>query len=106
MQLTDILIIILILMIAVLAVAVVRRSKKDIDENIRKDIAQKFNDQNELTLRLMANMNASYKADTEAMRMCTCSSFFDTHLWNTCFDSFRHTTQFFNFLNKMCIRDS
>ncbi len=68
MQLTDILIILLILMIAVLAVAVVRRSKKDNDENIRKDIAQKFNDQNELTLRLMANMNASYKADTEAMR--------------------------------------
>ena len=59
MQLTDILIIILILMIAVLAVAVVRRSKKDNDENIRKDIAQKFNDQNELTLRLIANMNRS-----------------------------------------------
>ena len=33
--------------------------------------------------------------------LCTCSSFFDTHLWNTCFDSFRHTTQFFNFLNML-----
>lgn len=30
----------------------------------------------------------------------TCSCFFDTHLRNTGFDSFRHTTQFFNFLNE------
>ena len=69
MGITDILLIILsILILAMIAVLLITRRKNDGGAEMERKLAERIDRQSELTAKLMTGMNASHKADTEAMR--------------------------------------
>lgn len=68
MGLTDILLIILSVLVLAMIVVLIITRKKDGEKGAEDRLAQRIDKQGELTARLMAGMNASHKADTEAMR--------------------------------------